>query len=272
MIVPDEPREKVGAGWTAEIFAHGEGQVVKLYFPWVPIDWRDHEAKSTRMAHESGLPVPKVYEVISDGERHGIVMERIDGPMMISSTIRRFWKTSYYASVLAGLQAKVNALTAPELPPLRPRLDGNIRNESHIPDGTKEAVLEILDGLPDDDNFCHFDIHPLNVIMSPGGPFLIDWSGAAKADPMADLARTWLLCTHPPIPPQPIRSVFSVWLRYFYSRCIKEYSRLTTVSKERYERWKIPIIAARLPEEKKTARKQYLLKVLDKHLKTLNPD
>ena len=35
---------------------------------------------------------------------------------------------------------------------------------------------------------------------------------------------------------------------------------------------KIPIIAARLPEEKKTARKQYLLKVLDKHLKTLNPD
>ena len=267
MTTPDKHEKPIGAGATAEIYPYGEGRVLKFSRPWVPVDWIHHEANATRMAYELGLPVPRIYEVIVDDKQRGIVMERIEGPMMISSMMLKPWKNSHYASILAELQVKINALEAPEMPPLRSRLEKNIRDETIIPEDMKEAALKILRELPDGEKLCHYDLHPLNVLMSPQGPVIIDWSGAAKGDPMADLARTWLLCTHPPIPPKPIRWASDIWIRNFFSKCFKEYSRLATVSRERYERWKIPIIAARIPEELSNDRKRYLLTVLEKRLK-----
>jgi aminoglycoside phosphotransferase (APT) family kinase protein len=37
------------------------------------------------------------------------------------------------------------------------------------------------------------DLHPLNVIMSPRGPIVIDWPNARRGDPMADVALTYAL-------------------------------------------------------------------------------
>jgi aminoglycoside phosphotransferase (APT) family kinase protein len=93
---------------------------------------------------------------------------------------------------------------------------------------------------------------------------IIDWTAAAKGDPMADVARTWLLCTlllHPLL-----RRLFNPWLKYFYTEYLKEYTRLAGISRERLALWKIPIIAARLHEETEDARKVFLLSVLEKEL------
>ena len=155
MMKSDKPWKLLGAGATAEIYALGDGQVIKLYRPWVPEDWIYHEANATRMAHEFGLPVPRIYEVIVDDNQRGIVMERVDGPMIVSLMMTRFWKSNYYARILAELQVKINALEAPQMPPLRPRLEKNIRNETIIPEDTKEAVLDVLQEVPDGEAFCH---------------------------------------------------------------------------------------------------------------------
>ena len=269
MTTRKEPGKRLGAGATADIYAYGENQVLKLYRSWVPDDWITHEAKSTEVAHNFGLPVPRIDEVISDGERRGILMERVEGSMMVSLMMSKPWKNSYYGRILAELQVKVNAQQAPEMISFHPRLESNIRHEAIIPEDTKEEVINVLQELPDGGAFCHFDLHPLNVIMSSRGPVLIDWSGAGKSDPMADLARTWLLCTLPPIPNalKPARGILYAWLRNFFSKCLEEYSRLGEVNRERYEAWKVPIIAARLPEEPSNDRKAFLLKVLEKQLK-----
>jgi aminoglycoside phosphotransferase (APT) family kinase protein len=39
----------------------------------------------------------------------------------------------------------------------------------------------------------HLDLHPLNVILGPDGPVVIDWSNAARGDGNVDVALTWLL-------------------------------------------------------------------------------
>jgi aminoglycoside phosphotransferase (APT) family kinase protein len=259
--------KRIGGGWTAQIYAWGNDRVLKLFESWVPLDWVNHEARAMQLAKKSGLPVPAIDEVISHENRNGIVMERIEGPSMGAAMFSRFWKTNYYARVLAELQVAVNSQKAPEFEPMRSRLETTIRNETAIPKETKEATLQILQKLLDGEALCHFDIHPLNIIMSRRGPVIIDWTGAGKGDPTADVARTWLLCTLAPIPmPMPISGVLNAWLRHFYAEYLKEYTRLAAISQETLELWKIPILAERIPSEKSDARKAFLLKVLEKQL------
>ena len=39
----------------------------------------------------------------------------------------------------------------------------------------------------------HLDLHPANVILSPDGPVVIDWTNGARGDAAADLALTWII-------------------------------------------------------------------------------
>ncbi len=45
----------IASGRTAEVFALGSGQVLKLYRPEMPGEWRDYEAKVGRIVMEAGL-------------------------------------------------------------------------------------------------------------------------------------------------------------------------------------------------------------------------
>ena len=54
--------------------------------------------------------------------------------------------------------------------------------------------------LDDGDRLVHLDLHPLNVIMSPRGPVVIDWANAARGDPLLDVALTYVLLTCPRMP------------------------------------------------------------------------
>ena len=39
----------------------------------------------------------------------------------------------------------------------------------------------------------HLDLHPLNVVLSPKGPVLLDWTNARAGDAETDVALTWLV-------------------------------------------------------------------------------
>lgn len=46
---------------------------------------------------------------------------------------------------------------------------------------------------------CHRDLHPLNVVLGPAEPVVLDWELATVADPLADVAMTQVLVeTDPP--------------------------------------------------------------------------
>ena len=43
------------------------------------------------------------------------------------------------------------------------------------------------------DRLIHLDLHPLNVLMGPSGPVVIDWSNASRGAPVSDVALSWVL-------------------------------------------------------------------------------
>jgi len=261
---------KLGSGWTAQVFEEREGKAVKLFAPWVQRSLVENEYRSMRYAYENGLPVPRADELKNDGTRCRIIMERIYGRSMMRDTMFcNKPKLAVYAQTLADLHVRIHAVKAPpEISSIHQNLKQRIESVGELSATARRAVLTILESLPAGDVLCHFDLHVNNVIMSPSGPVIIDWMGALKGPPEADVARTWLLCTLFPVTPV-LRNYLYRRYSYFYEQYLEKYVSLNPINNALMERWKIPVLAARIIEERKSTRKKFLLKVLEERLKTV---
>ena len=106
-------------------------------------------------ARARGYPVPQVYEVRDDA----LVLEKIDGPTMQEDFQVRPWLLARHMRTLAELHDRLHEL-------------------EH----------------PDGGTLLHLDLHSLNVILSPDGPVVIDWTNAAGGDdPALDPALVWII-------------------------------------------------------------------------------
>lgn len=132
-----------------------------------------HEARTMRYVAEHGYPVPHIEEVRADGTE--IIMERVDGPMLMDAIGRPPWKLGDHLGLLADLLDRLHEIPAPDWLPGMP--------------GGGDRVL-------------HLDLHPLNVIMSANGPIVVDWPNARRGDPMLDVAVSYALvaCGDIPLP------------------------------------------------------------------------
>ena len=165
----------LGQGRTAEIYAWGDDQILKLYRAWAPEDWADYEAHIGRIVYEAGLSAPAIGERVDLDGRHGLVYERIDGPTMLQIVARRPWVLVQAARQFAVLHAEMHNCSRSELPSQRARLQHSIGRATQLTDAMKARVLRRLAGLPDGSAVCHGDYHPDNILMPARGPVIIDW-------------------------------------------------------------------------------------------------
>jgi aminoglycoside phosphotransferase (APT) family kinase protein len=155
----DELGARIAAGRDTVIYALGDDKVVRR----APDDRSfSDEAEVMEHVRATGFPVPEVHRV-APGE---MVLERISGPTMLEDLGRRPWRMGAHARVLADLHDRLHRLPAPDWLRAFP-VEG-------------DAIL-------------HLDLHPANVILSPDGPVLIDWTNAARGGAAADVALTWII-------------------------------------------------------------------------------
>jgi aminoglycoside phosphotransferase (APT) family kinase protein len=163
-----EPGALIASGRDGDIFELGDRLVVRKTRDGRSIE---PEARIMRYATDHGYPVPAVHDVRANGSE--IVMQRIDGPLMMDLMAKRPWTLPRYASLLADLHDQLHDIPAPEW--LGQWSDGG-------------------------DRLVHLDLHPLNVLMSAHGPVVIDWSNAARGQALSDVALTYVLLTCGAIP------------------------------------------------------------------------
>ncbi len=111
------------------------------------------EAEIMAHARRAGYPVPAVHEIRPDA----LVLERIEGPTMLDDLRRRPWRLNSHARLLAELHRRLHAIPY------------------------EDAAL------------LHLDLHPQNVLLSPSGPVVIDWTNARAGEPAFDVAMTWVI-------------------------------------------------------------------------------
>jgi aminoglycoside phosphotransferase (APT) family kinase protein len=163
-----EPGALIASGRDGDIFEFGAGLVLRRTRDGRSIE---HEARIMRYAAEHGYPVPVVHDVRANGSE--IVMERVDGPLMMERMAKRPWAMPRYASLLADLHDQLHKILAPEW------------------------LGQLSDG---GDRLVHLDLHPMNVLLSAHGPVVIDWSNAARGEGLSDVALTYVLLTCPRMP------------------------------------------------------------------------
>jgi aminoglycoside phosphotransferase (APT) family kinase protein len=158
----------LASGRDGDIYECGPGLVLRRTRHGRVIE---REALVMRYAADHGFPVPRVHEVRAGGTE--IVMERLDGPMMMDVMAKRPHTMVRNARLLADLHDQLHEIAAPDW---LPRVDD------------------------DGDRLVHLDLHPMNVMMTAHGPVVIDWTNAAAGNPLTDIGLTYVLLTCPRAP------------------------------------------------------------------------
>jgi Phosphotransferase enzyme family len=183
--------ELLASGRTAEVFVWAEGRVLKLDRP----EWNGlsaMEASVLAIVTAAGIAAPRPYEKVMVGDRQGLVLDRIDGPML-SDVVAGSTDVEGLASTWTDMHRALNARVVAGLPDLVAGLADGIRISGLAPTVVGE-LLSLLDDLDDGRRaLCHFDLHPGNVIVAPQGWVVIDWLTASSGPPDADFARTLVL-------------------------------------------------------------------------------
>jgi uncharacterized protein (TIGR02172 family) len=238
-------------GRTAEVYAWGEQQVLKLYRDWCPPEWVDFEARVGRIVQEAGLPVPTIGDLVEVNGRCGLVYERLEGVSMLKMLIAKPWTVARFGRLTAELHAAMHTIESPhDLPGQRDRLKRAIERTQALSDDLRRKTLDILNACPDGDRLCHGDFHPDNVLMTPRGPIIIDWMTATRGDPLGDVARTDLLMTvgEPPTGAL-IRLLTRLMRGVVRSAYLNRYFQLRPARRDELAKWRVMTFAARLEED-----------------------
>jgi uncharacterized protein (TIGR02172 family) len=246
----------VGQGRTAEIYRWGDNQILKLFRSGWPLSAVEQEAHISRIVHEIGLPVPATGGMIEVDGRHGILFERIDGSSMLRQLGAKPWTAIPSLHVFADLHVRMHAHTVREFPSQRQHLTHLIQQASPLPAEWTAAALTALNQLPDGSFLCHGDYHPDNVLMSPNGPVIIDWSEATSGNPIADVASTSLIFRLGAPPPGGMSPLLIGPARAVaHATYMRRYLRRYPAIGDELAAWRLPIAVARLsagiPEEKR---------------------
>lgn len=235
----------LGTGREAEVYACGETAVLKLYRP----GFGGHQAEAAALRSLDGI-APRLLDVVDRDGRTGLVLERFDGPDMLTLLQRRPWRVLGMADALATAHRAVHRVAAPAgLPDLREVLAARIQ-EAVLPPDLRDHEIRLLDGLPGGDRVCHGDYHPGNVLLTAGRTAVIDWAAAARGVPEADHARTLLLLRWAnPLPgtPLPTRALIAAGRSLLAHRYARTY-RLGSPPLPHLDRWLLVHAAARLSE------------------------
>jgi uncharacterized protein (TIGR02172 family) len=239
----------IGQGRTAEIYASGDTQALKLYYADWSASWVEQEAQVSRAVATTGLPVPATGKVLAVDGRFGILFERVLGPSMLQQFSARPWTVAHSLRVFVDLHLAMHTRHVPGLPSQREQLARSISEAPAASATIRAQALEQLDRLPDDHVLCHGDYHPDNILMTQTGPVIIDWGSASNGHPLADVARTELLLQMGEPPPSQKNRWLLTSARTLVRRAyIRRYLRLRPASARELAVWRFPIAVARLSE------------------------
>ena len=161
-----DPGPLVGTGRAALVYDLGGDRVLRRYRRPPPPGLTEREAAVMTYLRQQGYPVPEVF----DADGADLVMERLHGTTMLSDLESHPWRADRHAATWAELVGRLATVPVGDL---------------------ATAGVPARFGAPD--GVLHLDFHPDNVMLTPDGPVVFDWSNASLGPPAAEVAQAWII-------------------------------------------------------------------------------
>lgn len=237
--------ELIGRGESGEVFRLDGARVLKLFFAHIERHTVEREYRASKAAAEREMLVGEPIEILCVGDRLGLVMRLLDGPVLLHKVCAQPIGMTFALVALARWQTRLHARpTDAELPSMKTVLTHQVAI-SVADEAPIAAAARIVREGGEGDRLCHGDLHIGNIIATPKGLAAIDWAKAYIGAPEADVARSELLLRYAGYgrimrrypPARIMRHASAEWYLFWY--CLLSGRRRRDIM-----RWRLPVAVA----------------------------
>lgn len=189
---------QVGEGYNGQAFisdAH-PGKLLKLvHGTLASAEKVEQEFYASQAAFEAGLPTPRVYEIVRNGQDHGYISERIEGKISFSRLCADApERIPEYAALMARYGHELHAhplSVSRHVPSLKALLREAVAFAPFVTEAQRRILSSLVDEMADTATVVHGDFQPGNLILSHDKPYWIDLGWLCVGDPVIDLAHLY---------------------------------------------------------------------------------
>ena len=234
---------------TDKVITKDKDTVLKIFGPSYKVSAILNEAMNEARAAETGLPVAKVLEVLKLRDHWCIRREWVEGKTLADVMKSDKKNLVKYLRQFVSIQCEIFSKTSDRMGNLADKLDKQI-SASPLPKETRYDLHMKLQSFARGKALCHGDFNPTNVIITPKGDWrVIDWSHVRLGDPLADVARTYLLFC--------LEGKEALAEKYLKLFCLK-----SDTARQYVQKW-MPIVAASQSVKGKPEEREFLLRWVD---------
>lgn len=179
-----------GGGFGTSYYNKTDDSVIlKLNKPSVSEDTARREFLHSKAVYDMGIPSAEPYEYVTDGQRYGMIVQRIQGkesfgriiadhPERLEELART---TADYAKALHAIPCDTETFDS-----MAQRTRDMIAASEKIPEDIKTRLLGYIDELEPATTCLHGDLNPCNIIVAQGKVYWIDLGDFGYGNPLLD--------------------------------------------------------------------------------------
>ena len=221
--------EPFGGGGFGESYYNktDDSVILKLNKPGIPPEKSLEEFQRSKAVFDMGIPCAQPYDYVTDGERYGMIVQRIQGKESFGRIIADHpERLPELAGITAACAKALHAIPCDtrtfDSVPMRAR--NLIADSTKLPDDIKTRLLGYINQLEPVTTCLHGDLNPCNIITARGKYYWIDLGDFGYGDPLFDFNNMAHMSHLVPSPM--LKQVFHIdrkTLYRFYTSVCKQY-------------------------------------------------
>lgn len=193
--------EYAGEGANGASYHHKSNPelMLKLYNATKPIAFIENELTLAKSVYKLGLPTPKPGTLVTDGERYGILFNRILNKRSFSRIVGDDpSQVPLYARTFAEMAKQLHATVCDktQFRSIKSIYNQLLEENPFYSADEKSKVAALINGTPDCDTALHGDLQFSNTITDGSHNYFIDLGDFAYGNPLFDLGMVLLTCRY----------------------------------------------------------------------------